>query len=99
VEAANLRAEDAYRKRPLHCDVVLFKTRLVFPTHPIIYDGWKTLIMGRLQTRSVPGRHRQVCDEPFVRTLARELTEYLERREPSRGISRPTLRIKNCVGT
>jgi thioesterase domain-containing protein len=83
MEAANHRAEDAYRKRPLHCDVVLFKTRLVFPMHPIRYDGWKTLITGELQTRAIPGDHRQVFDEPFVRTLARELTECLDQRVPA----------------
>jgi len=82
VEAANHRALHAYQLRPLDCDAVLFRTRLVGRTHPVVYDGWKTLIMGELETRLIPGGHRQVFDEPFVRTLARELTECLERRQP-----------------
>jgi hypothetical protein len=82
VEAANHRALHAYQLRPLDCDAVLFKTRLVGRTHPVMYDGWKTLIMGELATRTIPGGHRQMFDEPFVRTLARELAECLERRQP-----------------
>jgi hypothetical protein len=62
---------------------MLIKTRLVFPTHPMKYDGWKTLIMGELQTRTIPCRSGQVFDEPFVRTLARELTGYLDQRVPA----------------
>jgi acyl-CoA synthetase (AMP-forming)/AMP-acid ligase II/thioesterase domain-containing protein/acyl carrier protein len=82
VEAANHRALHAYKLRPLHCDAVLFKTRLVGRTHPVVYDGWRTLIVGELETRRIPGGHRQVFDEPFVRTLAREFTECLARRQP-----------------
>jgi oxalate---CoA ligase len=82
VEAANRRALHSYHLRPLYCDAVLFRTRLVGRTHPMMYDGWKTLIMGSLETRRVPGGHRQLFDEPFVRILARELTECLRQHEP-----------------
>jgi thioesterase domain-containing protein len=80
VEAANHRAQEAYRLRPLKCDAVLFRARQTFPHHPMRYDGWKTVIMGELQMRAIPCRHRQLFDEPFVRTLARGLTECLEQR-------------------
>jgi acyl-CoA synthetase (AMP-forming)/AMP-acid ligase II/thioesterase domain-containing protein/acyl carrier protein len=81
VEPANQRALETYQLRPLDCDAVLFSTRLVGRTHPVMYDGWKTLIMGKLERRTIPGGHRQVFDEPFVRTLASELDDCLERRQ------------------
>lgn len=82
VEPANRRALAAYQLRPLDCDAMLFSTRLVGRTHPVMYDGWKTLIQGKLERRTVPGGHRQLFDEPFVRTLASELDDCLQRRQP-----------------
>jgi hypothetical protein len=69
--------------RPLDCDAVLFKLRLVGRVHPVMYDGWKTLIMGELETRTITCLEGQVFDEPFVRVLARELTECLDQRVPA----------------
>jgi acyl-CoA synthetase (AMP-forming)/AMP-acid ligase II/thioesterase domain-containing protein/acyl carrier protein len=82
VEPANRRALAAYRLGPLDCDAVLFSTRLVGRTHPVMYDGWRTLIKGKLERRTLPGGHRQLFDEPFVRALASELDDCLQRRQP-----------------
>jgi thioesterase domain-containing protein/acyl carrier protein len=83
VQAANQCAKNSYQLRPLDCDAVLFKLRLVGRVHPVMYDGWKTLIMGELETRTITCLEGQVFDEPFVRVLARELTECLDQRVPA----------------
>ncbi len=81
VEPANQHALANYQLRPLDCDAVLFSTRLVGRTHPVMYEGWKTLIKGKLERRTIPGGHRQVFDEPYVRALASELDDCLQRRQ------------------
>jgi oxalate---CoA ligase len=80
-DAANQRAVDAYRLRPLHCDAVLLKTRLAGWDHPVVHDGWKDVIAGRLEMRTIAGQHAEVINEPFVRTLAAELSVCLEARQ------------------
>ena len=65
------------RMHPLQCDAVLLKGKLHAWDHPDLHDGWKRLILGHLETRSIPGHHFEVLHEPFVQELAAELTECL----------------------
>jgi len=69
-----------YPIAPCDCDAVLFKGKLDAWDHPDMHDGWRALVRGDLEIRTISGGHWDIITEPNVRTLAAELADCLERR-------------------
>lgn len=69
-----------FHPQPYHGDAVLFQAELPASKHREVHEGWRKLIMGGLEIRSVPGQHYNLLNEPHVRTLAAELTDCLAER-------------------
>jgi thioesterase domain-containing protein len=77
---ANTRAFRAYVPGPFPGRVTLFRARtrhLLLPTPDDL--GWGSLAGGGVEVHIIPGHHVSILREPNVRTLARRLTEALDR--------------------
>ena len=84
LEETNSMAVWAYRMQPLEHDAVFFKGELHAWDHPDVHDGWKSLILGDLEIRTIAGRHFEVMSEPYVQKLAAELVECLRDKQSRR---------------
>jgi amino acid adenylation domain-containing protein len=79
---ANIRALRAYRPGKLRAPLVLFRAE----TQPLRLSnfaagftlGWGELTEGGVQVRVVPGDHLTMITEPFVRHLAKALSDELD---------------------
>ena len=78
VEANDIIRRD-YRPRTYGGSAVLFQAAPNAWTHPDAHAGWRELIKGGLEVRSIPGRHYEIMKAPHVRTLARELADCLSK--------------------
>ncbi len=90
---ANLMAARAYRPRPYHGDAVLFKAAPYAWMPKDAHEGWRTLIEGNLEVRSVPGDHDTLLEEPYVKGVADALSDCLDARQPSAASRQPVGRI------
>ena len=79
LEEINAIAVWSARLQPHRCDAVLLKGNLDAWAHPDMHDGWKTLVRGNLEVRSIDGRHSELMREPYVKQLAAELKGCLVR--------------------
>jgi thioesterase domain-containing protein len=79
LEEINAIAVWSARLQPVRCDAVLLKGKLHAWAHPDMHDGWKTLVQGNLEVRSVDGLHSELMQEPYVKQLAAELKDCLVR--------------------
>jgi acyl-CoA synthetase (AMP-forming)/AMP-acid ligase II/thioesterase domain-containing protein/acyl carrier protein len=80
LEQINETAVRAYPIAPCDCDAVLLKGELRAWDHPDLHDGWRALVRGDLEIRTISGGHWDIIAEPHVRTLAAELADCLEQR-------------------
>lgn len=58
---------------------MLFKAEPYAWSHPDAHEGWKKLIKGNLEIRSITGRHFEIVDPPHVQVLAAELADALKK--------------------
>jgi thioesterase domain-containing protein len=79
VAEAQSQAIRAYVPRVYPGRVTLFRARLQPIFRPQARDmGWRTLALGGVDVKVVPGNHSGMLQEPHVRVLAQELSAYLE---------------------
>lgn len=78
VEANDIIRRD-YKSAPYDGAATLFKAELYAWNHPNAHDGWHDLVKGGLEVRPIPGRHFEIVKPPHVETLARELSDSLNR--------------------
>lgn len=90
---ANLMAARAYQPRPYRGDAVLFKAAPYAWMPKDAHEGWRSLIGGNLEIRSVPGNHDTLLEEPHVKGVADALSACLDTRQPSAAIRPPLGRI------
>jgi thioesterase domain-containing protein len=77
-----------YQPKPYTGRVVLFQIAQPSThrmTDPILWrrlplNGWGGLIQGEVEVVSVPGRHQEIFNEPFVQTVAAKTAEVLRRK-------------------
>ena len=67
-----------YQNEPCEGDATLFKSELRALSHTDLYEGWRTLVKGKLEIRSITGEHNEIMDSPHVEVLARELSDCLQ---------------------
>jgi thioesterase domain-containing protein len=77
---ANEMAVWAYPIGQCDCDAVLFKTDLNTWQDPRMHDRWREVIGSSLEVRRISGSHTNFLSEPYVKVLAAELRDCLERR-------------------
>ena len=84
---ANLRALRSYRSRPVSAPITLFRARDQMLSHLALDStlGWKDLAESGVSIRIVPGNHGTITGEPFVRELAKKLSDDLD---AAQGVSR-----------
>lgn len=82
---ANVHAIRSYQARRYDGDAVLFQAKPDAWTPPDAYDGWKTLIAGRLGIKPIASQHSEILDAPQVESLAEALTACLAERGRTRG--------------
>jgi len=90
---ANLLAVRSYRPRPYEGDAVLFKAAPYAWMPQDVQEGWRNLILGDLEIRSIPGNHDTLLDEPHVLTVAETLSDCLDVRQRGTATPRPADRI------
>lgn len=78
---ANLMAVRSYQPRPYEGDAVLFKAAPYAWMPKDAHEGWRILIGGDLEVRSVPGNHDNLLEEPHVRDVAAALSDCLNARQ------------------
>lgn len=78
---ANLMAARSYHPRPYDGDAVLFKAAPYAWMPKDAHEGWRVLIDGDLEIRSVPGNHDNFLEEPHVRDTAAALSDCLITRQ------------------
>ncbi len=78
--ALNLMAIRSYRLRPYAGDVVLFAAERYAWDRRDPHAGWRALVRGDLGIRPIEGRHHEILEEPYVRGLARKLSDCLRER-------------------
>ncbi len=71
----------AYQPSPLSGDVLLIKPRAlpILATRPAEDLGWRRLVEGTLEIRTIKGSHETMLQEPFVVDLARILRDECRR--------------------
>jgi len=81
----NLEAMENYRPQPSSQRVTLFKeeTQETVETADET-SGWGALTSSEVEIHTVPGRHRTMVDEPYVRILAEQLTDCIRRAKKDR---------------
>jgi thioesterase domain-containing protein len=67
-----------YRPRPFHGKAVLFRGDEQYLLRLDGVDGWRKLVLGGLEVRSIVGKHEAILAEPCVHTLAGQLSECLD---------------------
>jgi enterobactin synthetase component F len=77
---SDLRAIRDYRPRRLCAPVTLFCASRPALAHLALDStlGWRDLVDGHVQVRSVPGNHRTIGTEPLVQHLAKALCDELD---------------------
>lgn len=78
---ANLMAVRSYQPRPYEGDAVLFKAAPYAWMPKDAHEGWRILIGGDLEIRSVPGNHDNLLEEPHVWDVAAALSDCLNARQ------------------
>lgn len=78
---ANVHAIRSYQARRYDGDAVLFRAEPDAWTPPDAYDGWQSLIGGKLQVRPIASQHSDILEAPQVESLATALTACLEERD------------------
>lgn len=86
---ANLMAVRTYHPRPYDGDAVLFKAAPYAWMPKDAHEGWRTLVGGDLEIRSVPGNHDNLLEEPHVQTVAEALSDCLNARQRGAAIPQP----------
>lgn len=82
---ANVYAIRSYRARRYDGDAVLFKAEPDAWTSPDAYDGWKSLIGGKLEIKPIASQHAEILDAPQAKSLAEELAACMADRTGNRG--------------
>ena len=77
---ANLRALRSYRPKPVSASITLFRASDQMLSHLPLDStlGWKDLAENGVHIRIVPGNHGTITGEPFVRELAKKLSNDLD---------------------
>jgi amino acid adenylation domain-containing protein len=77
---ANLRALRNYRPGPLPVPITLFRATEQLLSHLAMDStlGWKDLAESEVRIRIVSGSHGSIAAEPFVRELAKKLSDDLD---------------------
>lgn len=78
---ANLMAVRSYQPRPYDGDAVLLRAAPYAWMPKNAHEGWRDLIRGDLEIRSVPGNHDNLLEEPHVRDAAKALSQCLTARQ------------------
>ncbi len=86
---ANLMAVRAYRPQRYEGDAVLFKASPYAWMPKDAHKGWRDLIGGALEIRSVSGNHDTLLEEPHVQTVAEKLSDCLDARQPGLATLQP----------
>lgn len=81
---ANMLAIRSYHAHPYDGDAILFRALPNAWTHADAHDGWRDLIVGDLEVRSISGQHSEILEEPHVRDLAQALADCLNERRRRR---------------
>jgi amino acid adenylation domain-containing protein len=95
IKRANIAAYARYRPIPYAGDVVLLFATGKDPWQDFFIDpspdAWRGLVQGRFSIHRVPGSHHALFNEPNVRSLARQISRYLD---PKRSVEdlRPSQR-------
>jgi amino acid adenylation domain-containing protein len=77
---SNVEANENYRPQPLSQRVTLFKGDKETMETPDETMGWGALTSGEVEIHTVPGAdHFTMVDEPYVRSLAEQLTDCIHR--------------------
>ncbi len=79
VDQANDRAEEDYTPGPYPGKITLFRPRKDFSGFDDYQMGWGDLAAGGVETHELPNYPHGMLVEPFVRQLAREVEECLDR--------------------
>ena len=82
---ANDMIRRTYKAQSYDGDATLFQAEPYAWAHPNSRDGWRKLIQGELEIRSITGRHYEIVDPPHVQTLAAELADALIRAQSADG--------------
>jgi amino acid adenylation domain-containing protein len=84
VSRVNRQAANHYQARPYTGRAILFratgqaKRSDSRPSRQSdLYNGWRELVLGGLELRLVPGKHKRMFREPNVLVLAEQLLDYL----------------------
>ncbi len=80
----NIEIASKYNIRKFNDQVILFMSekRLGFPKDPMYrINMWSELLPETTEKIVNPGEHLNIFKEPYVRTLAQKLTEYLDQRK------------------
>jgi len=75
----NMVAERRYQHQPYPGTMVIFRDQGPYPDP---YLGWTRFVQGEIEAFEIPvsvNHHRELMQEPAVRTLAEKLEEYLSR--------------------
>ena len=77
---SNVEANENYRPQPLSQRVTLFKGDKETMETPDETMGWGALTSGEVEIHTVPGGdHYTIVHEPYVRSLAEQLTDCIRR--------------------
>ena len=80
----NIEIASKYNVRKYNDQVLLFMSekRLGFPKDPMYrINMWSELLPETTEKIVNPGEHIDIFKEPYVKTLAQKLTEYLDQRK------------------
>jgi thioesterase domain-containing protein len=77
---ANLRAIRRYQPKSSPVPIWLFRARTPVPSNLALDStlGWSGLTRGGVRVSIVPGAHGSITAEPFVRTLAKSVSDALD---------------------
>jgi thioesterase domain-containing protein len=84
VEIACEQAQAAYVPRVYPGRIILFRSRDRRPTHRDPRTGWSAYAGRGLEIYEIAGDHYNILLEPQVRLVARQLTEILNGKQPTR---------------
>ena len=77
---AHLRALRSYQPAPVPVPITLFRAEVQLLSHLALDStlGWRDLAKSEVQVRIVPGSHGSLTAEPFVRQVAKILSDELD---------------------
>jgi thioesterase domain-containing protein len=75
----NVRAMQSYRPQPSSTRVTLLKAEQATVETPDETMGWGALTSGKVEIHTVPGSHFTIVREPYVRSLAEQLADCINK--------------------